>query len=106
MGSSYIRLVVIGSLVITLPACYSEPDDKPKYTEDNAQADRYWDVIQKNQDTIERRMNDCLTRANQNRDVVYNDSDEVVDSCKDYAWESVGLPSGILMQYIQEYRTK
>lgn len=106
MGSSYIRLVVVGLLVITLPACYSEPDDKPEYTEDNARADRYWDVIQKNQDTIERRMNDCLTRANQNRDVVYNDSDEVVDSCKDYAWESVGLPSGILMQYIQEYRTK
>ena len=109
MLNSHAALTMLGllsGLAITLPACYSEPNVKPKYSEENIQADRYWEIIQNNQDIIERRMNDCLTRANQNRDVVYNDSNEVVDSCKEYAWESVGLPSGLMMSWVQNYRTK
>lgn len=90
-----IKSILVAALLISLTACSNNQLGVKE-------AQQILENREKHSKDIQESMEGCLKNSNLNRDVKYNDSAEVVEECKKYAFKLYGVDSYWGLDYIME----
>lgn len=107
--STALTVITIVAVIIFGTKSYNSPDANTGLTEtdENTLAAREILALRhKYAPEIRQATVECLQNANNNRDVEYNDSNEVVESCTEYALELYGATSPFMSGYLVKAATR